>query len=289
MSDYLVRILAKEAGVRGLACVTTDLAQDGAHRHATSPTATATLAQGLTAAAMLGALIKVQQRVAIKVDARGPVGKLVAESNSYGRVRGYVANPAATLPPTTSPTDFGAAVGQHGLLTVVRDVGLKELAESIVPRQGGQLDSDLIYYFMQSEQSPTLVEIGVQMKDNGELHAAGGLLLQLLPDAEPTTLRNLAERLDDLPPIAAQFVAGDSPETILAALFRGIAYEVLETRPLAFQCTCSWAWAEQALRTLGRVDLEQLQAEGEAVVDCYFCHQQYLFGVEALETILETV
>lgn len=273
--------------MRGLACVTTELVQDAATRHATSPVATAALGHGLTAAALLGALIKIQQRVALKVEGDGPVGKVVAESNSYGRVRGYVEKTDATLPPTVRMDDFGAAVGRHGLLTVVKDLRLKDLYEGIVPLQSGQLDSDLIYYFMQSEQSPTVVEIGVKLNEQGELQAAGGLLLQLLPDAEPTALRTLAERLDDLPDFATQLAQGDTPETMLAALFGAVAYEMLETRPLHFQCNCSWIWAEQALLMLDRTDLEQLVTEGEAVVDCHFCHQRYLFGVEALETILE--
>lgn len=283
----MVRILAKEAGVRGMACVTTELVLDAATRHEASPVATVALGHGLTAAALLGALLKVQQRVAIKVEGDGPLGKMVVEGNSYGRVRGYISAPTATLPAPWSAGDVGMALGRRGLLTVVKDVGLKELYEGVVPLQSGQLDSDLVYYFIQSEQAPTLVEIGAKLNEQDELQASGGLLLQLLPDAEATTLRALAERLDDLPNFAAQLAQGQSPESILAAIFGDIPYEILEKQPLTFKCTCSWEWAEQAIRLLDREDLAQLMAEGEAVVDCYFCHQRYIFSVEALETILE--
>lgn len=119
------------------------------------------------------------------------------------------------------------------------------------------------------------------------MQASGGLLLQRLPDADTTTLRALAERLDDLPNFAAQLAQGQSPEHILATIFGEIPYEVLEKQPLTFKCNCSWEWAEQAIRLLDHEDLAQLMAEGEAVVDCYFCHQRYIFGVEALETIIE--
>lgn len=287
MSDYIVRILAKEAGVRGLACVTTNLVQDAATRHETAPVATVALGQGLTAVALLGALLKIRQRVALKIEGDGPVGKLVAEGDSYGRLRGYVSRPMATLPAPLQPDDVRAALGHNGLLTVVKDIGLQELYEGVVPLQSGQLDSDLVYYFMQSEQAPTLVEIGVKLTPNHELQSAGGILLQLLPDAVPFALRDLAERLDDLPGFAEQLAQGATPETILAALFGPISYETLETRPLSFQCSCSWGWAEQAIRLLDREDIEQLMAEGQAVVDCHFCHQRYIFSVEALETILE--
>ncbi|MEZ4730588.1 MAG: Hsp33 family molecular chaperone HslO [Caldilineaceae bacterium] len=114
-------------------------------------------------------------------------------------MRGYVSRPDATLSPTQWPDDFGATVGRQGVLTVVKDLGLQDLYESVVPLQSGRLDGDLVYYFMQSEQTPTLVEVGVKLNENDELIAAGGLLLQLLPDAAPTTLRTLAERLADLP------------------------------------------------------------------------------------------
>lgn len=286
MSDYIVRILAKEAGVRGLACVTTDLVQDAATRHEASPVATAALGHGLTAAALCGALLKIQQRVAIKVEGDGPLGKMVTEGNSYGRVRGYVSKPAITLPPPLQATDVGFALGRHGLLTVVKDLRLKDLYEGVVSLQGGQLDSDLVYYFMQSEQTPTLVEIDVKLSDKHELQAAGGLLLQLLPNADPTVLRSLAERIDDLPNFAEQLAQGASPEAILATIFGPIDYDMLETRPLQFHCSCSWQWAEQAILLLGREDIEQLMAEGQAVVDCHFCHQRYIFSVEALETII---
>lgn len=287
MSDYIVRVLAKEAGVRGLACVTTDLVLDAGARHENAPAATAALGHGLTGAVLLGALLKIRQRVAIKVEGSGPLGKMVAEADSYGRVRGYVSRPEATLPVMEWPGDFGVAFGRQGTLTVVKDLGLQELYESVVPLQSGRLDSDLVYYFMQSEQTPTLVQINIKLSENDELEAAGGLLLQLLPDAEPTTLRTLADRLAKAPDLADALTQGQTPESILATLFDDIVYETLETRPLQFHCSCSWAWAEQALRLLEREDIEQLMAEGQAVVDCHFCHQRYIFSVEALETILE--
>lgn len=287
VSDYIVRVLAKEAGVRGLACVTTDLVLDAGNRHDNAPAATAALGYGLTGAVLLGALLKIRQRVAIKVHGDGPLGKLVAEADSYGRVRGYVSQPEADLPVLEWPGDFGVAFGRQGTLTVVKDLGLQELNESVIPLQSGRLDGDLVYYFIQSEQTPTLVAIEIQLNENDELEAAGGLLLQLLPDADPTTLRSLASRLAQAPNIAEALAQGKTPETLLAALFDDISYETLEIRPLQFHCSCSWVWAEQALRMLERDDIEQLMDEGQAVVDCHFCHQRYMFSVEALETILE--
>jgi molecular chaperone Hsp33 len=283
-SDRIVRVLAKEAGVRGLACVTTALVAEAQRRHHTSPAATVALGYGLTAVALMGALLKVQQRVALKVEANGPLQKLVAEGDSYGRVRGYVAVPDVTAP---DPMDTASTLGNRGLLTVVKDLQLKELYEGVVPLQTGRLDSDLIYYLHHSEQVPALVEIDVKLNPAGELVAAGGLLLDALPGQDLTTLRNLAERLDDMAPLAEVLAAGETPATILAHLFGEVPYEVLEERPLRFECSCSWERSEQALIALGRAEIKNLMSEGQAVVDCHYCGERYIFGREALETILD--
>ena len=284
MEDYVVRIIAKEANVRGLVCVTTELVNEAVRRHSAGPAAAIALGHSLTAAALLGASLKVQQRVAIKVEGNGPLRKLVAESDSYGRLRGYVAVPDVIAP---DPSDLANTLGDNGLLTVVKDLRLKELYEGVVPLQTGELDQNLTAYLLQSEQVPSIVEIGASLASSGEVAAAGGLLLQSLPHQTTNGLQSLAEQLDDLPPIEAMLHSGQRPEELLAALFVGIPYETLETFPLRFQCSCSWAWAEQALVLLDRSDLEILIEEGQAVVDCHFCHERYIFGREALEMLLE--
>jgi molecular chaperone Hsp33 len=283
-SDTIVRVLAKEAGVRGLACLTTGVVAEAQRRHQAGPAATVALGYGLTAAALMGALLKVQQRVALKIEANGPLQKLVAEADSHGRVRGYVAVPDVVAP---DPTDTPRTLGNLGLLTVVKDLRLKELYEGVVPLQTGRLDSDLIYYLHHSEQVPALVEIGVKLNAAGEPVAAGGLLLDALPGQELATLRNLAERLDDMAQLAEVFAAGETPATVLAQLFGPVPYEVLEERPLRFECGCSWERSEQALIILGRAEIKNLMSEGQAVVDCHYCGERYIFGREALETILD--
>jgi len=287
MSDYMVRVLAQEAGVRGLVCVTTDLVNEARRRHTTAPAATVALGNGLTGTALLGAQLKVKQRVALKVEGNGPIRKLVAEGDSYGHVRGYVAEANPMLASAIDPSNTAISLGHVGLLTVVKDLRLKELYEGVVPIQTGQLDSDLVFYLTQSEQVPSLVEIGTKLAPTGECLAAGGLLLALLPGLELSPMRELAERLDDMAPIAELIAAGETPETILAQVFGPIEYEILLTQPLKFECSCSWARSEQAIIALGRAELETLLEEGQAVVDCHFCHERYIFGREALEMILE--
>lgn len=287
MEDKMVRALAKEIGVRAIICDTTQLAREAAQRHGTSPTATYALAEVLTAASLMGALLKVKQRVALKFEGNGPVGKILAESDSYGRIRGFVANPVIDAPESKGVRETAAALGNVGLLTVVKDVQLKELPESVVPLGGQAIDTELTLYLTQSEQIPSLVVINVRLDDAGNVALASGLLLQNMPDHSIDALRQLSERLQELPPLATMLESGKSLEAILAELFGDAAYTVLEHRDLRFQCNCSRQRTEMALVAMGKEELENLLAEqGEATVDCQYCRRQYHFSREDLEDLL---
>lgn len=287
MEDYLIRVIAKEAGVRGLACVTTHMANEAARRHEAAPTAAAALARGLTGGALMGATLKIGQRIAIKLEGDGPLEKILVESDAYGRVRGYVGNPQLNLPPVNGGQNVSGAVGDIGFLTVVRDLKLKEPVESVVPLQTGTVDADLTFFLNQSEQVLSAVEIGALMDEAGQLTAVAGFLFQALPPYEEKTIQDMIARMTDLPPIEKLLQEGDQPEDLLALIFTGMAYEVLEKRPLLYHCNCSQERSEQALINLGRAGLEELLAtEGEAVVNCQFCGQSYLFDADDLEMIL---
>ncbi|KAA3654566.1 MAG: Hsp33 family molecular chaperone HslO [Chloroflexi bacterium] len=287
MTDYLIRVIAKEAGLRGLACFTTELTQEAAQRHETKPTATVALAEGLTGVALLGALLKVRQRVAIKFEGNGPLQKILAESNAYGKVRGYVGNPDVELPLQHGVPNIAGALGNVGLLTVVKDLRLKELAESVVPLAAEPLEKELTYYLSQSEQIPSFVNMGVYANDDGEIEVAGGLLIQALPPYQDNIVARLQDRMEELPPLAELFHAGEKPESVLEKLFESIEYDILEKRDLLFQCGCSRERTEQALISLGVEELEHmLENEGGAEVDCHFCHEHYFFTSEDLEGLI---
>ena len=286
-NDHIVRALAREAGVLAMVGRADGVTLEAARRHRASPVATAALGNGLTAAALLGSLLKVQQRVAIKVEGNGPLQKMIVESDSYGRLRGYVANPTWTMPPPIGAEEVASGLGRLGLLTVVKDVGLKNLYEGVVPLQTGELDKDLMYYLMQSEQVLSLLELGAETDAQGRLLAAGGFFLQAMPGQDTAVLEALVERTEDLPPIGGMLAGGAAPVDILADIFGDVPYEVLETRPLSFHCSCSRERSLQALRLLDRDDLLTLIAEGEAVIDCHFCHERYVFDREVLQGILD--
>lgn len=288
-TDHIVRALAREAGVLAMVGRADGVTLEAARRHQATPVATAALGSGLTAAALLGSLLKVQQRIAIKVQGNGPLQKMVVESDSYGRLRGYVANPEWGVPPPIGPEEVAGALGRVGLLTVVKDTGIKNLYESVVPLQTGELDKDLMFYLMQSEQVLSLLELGAEIDAAGRLAAAGGLFLQAMPGQDTTVLEKLVERTEDLPPIAGMLAANVSPTEVLADIFGDVPYTVLETRPLTFHCSCSRERSLQALRLLDEDDLLVLIAEGEAVIDCHFCHERYVFDHTVLQTVLNEV
>lgn len=288
MEDYLVRALAKEAGLRGLACMTTNLVNELADRHGAAPTAAVALGRALTGGVLLGALLKVRQRLALKIEGDGPLQKMVVEADSNGQVRGYVAVPDVDLPQSLGEYDVPAAIGQQGALMVVRDLRLKELAEGSVPLVSGQIDEDLTYYLNQSEQIPSLVKIGVYADEDGVIQVAGGLLIQSMPPYNAEVVQEVAERLEEMPPVSQLLRSGKTAEDLLLLLFGSIPYRVLERRPVQFKCSCSWERTRAALATLGVEELESLLAtEGQAVVDCHFCHEQYVFGREELEALIE--
>ncbi len=285
-----MRAIAKEAGIRGLACVTTGLANEIADRHDANPAARAVLAHVLTAGALMGALLKVQQRVAVKLEGNGPLGRAIVEADSYGRVRGYTAVSQPQLDVTIATQKPVQAIGNEGVLTVVKDLRLKELYEGYVPLHGETVGEALTYYLNQSEQIPSVVATGVRLDENGRILVAGGLLLQSMPPDDGRLLHQLADQLQELPPVDALLAEGKTPENILKLAFGEVDYKVLEERPLEFHCTCSRERTEQALISLGRTEIEALLAnEGQAVVNCHFCHEEYTFSREDLEVILALI
>jgi len=271
-----------------LVCVTTELVHEAAQRHETSPAASVALGRTLTGAVLLGALLKVKQRVALKYEGSGPWHKILAEADSYGRVRGYVTTPEDDLPLVNGQFELENGIGRAGLLTVVKDLRLKELAESITPLAYSDFNQDLQAYFDQSEQIATAVQVGEVLDDAGQIVVAGGLLIQELPaPAETGMVAVLEERLQELPPIAALLAQGNTPEDVLALVFGDVPYELLEQRPLQFACDCSWERTRQALASIGPAEIAHLlETDGEAVVHCHYCHESYLFNAFELEVLL---
>lgn len=290
MKDYMHLALDKEDGVRGYAAATTDLVEEARQRHGTTPTATVALGRALTAAVLMSGLLKVGQRVALKWEGNGPLRKIVVEADSKGRTRGYVAETDIDLPLVRGEANVPAAIGAAGLLTVVRDLGLAELAEGTVHLVASDIASDLVYFLEQSDQVPSAVEVGVALNEDGSVAAAGGILIQPLPPYDPAMVIRLKEKLQELPPITAMLADGQKPEDILDQVFAGLQHKLLSKYPVRFECDCSRERTWAALASLGREELQTiLDIEGQAVVNCHYCHEQYVFGREELEELLTSM
>ena len=289
MKDYMYLALATDDGVRGYAAATTHLVEEARQRHGASPTAAVALGRALTAAALMSGLLKVGQRVAIKWEGTGPLRKIVVEADAKGRVRGYVAEPEVELPLVDGDFDVPGAIGRAGLLTVVRDLLLVELAEGTVHLATSDISGDLTYFLEQSDQVPSALEVGVSLNPDGSVAAAGGILIQPLPPYDPAVIARLKERLQEMPPVTAMLAEGQKPEAILDEVFAGINHKLLSKYPLRFECDCSRERTESALVSLGREELQALlDNEGEAVVTCQFCRTEYVFSGEDLAALIAT-
>jgi molecular chaperone Hsp33 len=286
VSDYLVRVLAKDANIRALACVTTELVADASRRHGTLPTASAALGRALTGAALFGALLKTGQRVALKFEGNGPLGKILTEADSNGVVRGGVGNPEVNLIRADGKLDVAGALGRVGLLTVTRDLGLKEPYRGTVPLYTGEIAEDLAWYMTESEQIPSAVGLGVFVDPDGSIAASGGFLIQSMPPQDDLLIDRLMARIEGMPPVTDFIRRGTTPEGLMEYLFDGIPFTVLEKRVLAFVCSCSRERIERVLLSLGRKDLGELIArQGGTSVTCEFCREEYRFSREELERL----
>lgn len=288
VEDYLVRIISKDGNVRGLACVTTDLVNEACRRNSTYPTASAALGRALTGAALLGALLKSGQRVALKFEGNGPLKKIVVEGESNGAVRGYVEVPNVDLPPKDGKLDVASALGKVGILTVTKDLGLEEPYQGIVQLYTSEIAADIAFYLAKSEQIPSAVGLGVFVEPDDRVSAAGGFLIQSLAGANEEIIDKLIEHIEKLPPITELLRRGKTPEELLEVIFADIPFTPLEKHMLALQCSCSRERVEKALLILGREEIDALMAAGEPTsVTCEFCLKQYVFSREELEWLVK--
>jgi molecular chaperone Hsp33 len=285
--DYLVRSITRDGSIRGLAVVTTGLVEEARQRQDAWPTAAAALGRALTGGVLLGALLKTGQRVAIKIEGDGPLGKILVEAESNGAVRGYVSRPHVHLPPKNGKLDVAGAVGRSGVVTVVKDLRLKEPYTGIVQLVSGEIAEDLAFYLVESEQIPSALALGVYVEPDGRVSAAGGFLIQTLPPVREEVLDQLIRRIQKLPTITDLLRAGQGPEDILASIYGELSYRILEKYAVAWQCSCSRDRVERALLTLGREELAKLTAaEPEIVITCEYCGRQYALTQVEIQELL---
>jgi molecular chaperone Hsp33 len=287
MNDYLVRAINEKATVIGLACVTTGLVNEASRLHGASRTVSAALGRALTGALMMGALMKRGQRVALKFEGNGPLKRIIVEADHEGTARGFVSVPEVEVPLLDEKLNVAGALGREGLLTVIKDVGMKEPYRGIVKLFTGEIAEDIAHYLVESEQIPSAVGLGVFVTNDGKVAAAGGFLVQSLPPSEVRMVDRLVENIRKIPSITDLLRQGRTPEDILAMIFEGISHHVLGRKNLSFRCTCSRERIQRVLISLGRDELQKLMIEQEAAeVTCEFCRARYHFTREELGNLL---
>ncbi len=288
MSDYIIRATAAQAQVRVFAATTKNLVEEARQRHNTSPVVTAALGRLLTAGAMMGAMQKGDNdKLTLQIKCSGPIGGLTVTADAKANVKGFVENPDVMLPPSKAgKLDVGGAL-DIGVLSVIKDMGLKEPYVGQTHLVSGEIAEDLTYYFATSEQVNSSVALGVLMDKNNTVRQAGGFILQLMPFAEEAVIAQLEENLKNLPSVTTMLERGETPESMLDIVLNGLEHEVLDKIPTKFECDCSKEKVEKALISVGQKDIQEMIDDGKPIeVKCHFCNTAYTFNIPELKAIL---
>lgn len=288
MGDYIVRATAGNAQIRAFAATTKELVETARQHHNTSPVATAALGRLLTGGVMMGSMMKNPTDVlTIQIKCSGPIGGLTVTGDAEGKVKGYVDNPEAILPPKNDKLDVGGALGQ-GVMTVIKDMGLKEPYSGQTILQTGEIAEDLTYYFATSEQVPSSVGLGVLMEKDNTVRCAGGFIVQVMPFIEEEVLCKLEENISNIQSVTTMLDAGFTPEMILEKVLDGLDVEFTDTLPAKFDCNCSKERIEKAIISVGKKDIQEMIDDGKAIeVKCHFCNTAYEFSIDELKNLLK--
>ena len=284
MSDYIVRATAADANIRAFAVTSKEMVETAREDHMTTPVMTAALGRLLSAGAMMGAMMKGDKDIiTLQIQCSGPAKGLTVTADSHGNVKGFAMNPHVELPLNAAgKLDVGGAL-DLGILTVIKDMGLKEPYVGTVPLQTGEIAEDLTYYFATSEQVPSSVGLGVLMNKDNTVAQAGGFIIQLMPFTSDEIIEKLEENIKNLPSVTTMLSEGKTPEQILETVLAGFDVTFHETVDAGFVCDCSAERVERSLCSLGDEDVADIIADGKPIeVKCQFCNKAYNYTVDEL-------
>lgn len=287
MSDYIVRATAADASIRAFAIQSKTMVETARVDHETSPIMTAALGRLLSAGAMMGTMMKGEKDVlTLRIQCSGPAKGLTVTADSHGNVKGFVANPNVDLPPKApGKLDVGGAL-DLGVLSVIKDMGLKEPYVGQCQLQTGEIAEDLTYYFATSEQTPSAVGLGVLVGKDGSVKQAGGFIIQLMPFTSDEVIEKLEQRIAQMDTVTNMLERGLSPEGILEEILGDLGLEILDTIDTQFYCDCSKEKVQRALSTISKKDLDDIINDGESIeVKCQFCNHAFHFSIEELKEI----
>lgn len=288
--DYVIRATAGQGSVRAFAANTTDLVSDAAKVHGLSPVASAALGRVLTAAGIMAVDMKSLNNVlSIIIKGSGPLGSVVSVARADGTIKGYVDNPQADLPLNEiGKLDVGGAVGLDGKLTIIKDLGLKEPYVGQVDLVTGEIGEDIANYFWVSEQQPSVIALGVLVNPDLSIRAAGGYIIQPMPDADEEVISSIEEKLAELPAISTLIDCGRTPEEILSMILGDFDVKINGKTDLRFQCDCSRERLERVILSLGKEELKDIiETDEHAELVCHYCNTKYHFNRDELQVLLD--
>ncbi len=289
MNDQIVRAISADGYCRATAITARGIVERARQIHKTLPTATAALGRLLCACSMMGSQQKEEDgSLTLQIRGGGPLGTLLATSDSDGNVRGYVQNPQISLMEKyPGKLDVGAAVGTDGTLTVIRDLHLKEPYVGSVALVSGEIAEDVTAYFARSEQTPTACALGVLVDTDQSVRAAGGYLIQLLPGAPDELIDRIEAGIAAAGTVTEILDGGADAAALLRRVLPDVALEILETAPVEYRCYCTRERVEAVLLSLGREELTQMAESGEsAKIECQFCDTDYTFSPDEIRRLL---
>ena len=285
----LIRCITSDGAVMASAIDSTEIVAEAERLHKTSAVVTAALGRLLTAASMMGNMLKGEKdTVTVKIDGGGPAGAVTAVADSHGFVRGYAVNPVVEIPlKPNGKLDVSGAIGTDGNVFVIKDLGLKEPYSGFVPIVSGEIAEDITSYYAVSEQIPTVCALGVLVNPDLTVKKAGGYIIQLLPAADENTVSRLEENLKKARPVTEQLDDGKDILDILKEMLDGFDTEVLSTNDIGYKCRCSRERTEKTIASLGIAELESIAEEmPEVEVKCSFCGKSYVFNREEMQKII---
>ena len=288
--DHILRASAGDGSVRIFIANTRDTVQKAFELHRTSPVMSAAMGRALTAAAIMGSMLKTDgDMVTIQIKGDGPGGGLTVTSDNKSRVKGYPNNAIVDIPlKPNGKLDVQAALG-YGTLTVIKDMGLKEPYVGQIPLVSGEIAEDMTYYFAKSEQTPSAVALGVLVDRDYSIKQSGGFIIQMMPDADDGIISQLEDKLSKLDSVTAMLENGMTTKDILNELAGDIGACILDTVPVKYYCSCSADRVRKALVSLGKKELAQIiEEDGKATLHCHFCNKDYDFNRDELIEILQS-
>ncbi|AXI00744.1 Hsp33 family molecular chaperone HslO [Sporosarcina sp. PTS2304] len=290
-TDYLVKALAFDGGIRAYAVRSTETVGEVQRRHHMWPTATAALGRTISATVMMGSMLKGEDKLTVKIQGDGSLGPMVVDADARGNVRGYATNPQTHVPLNDqNKLDVRGVVGTEGTLSIIKDLGLKDYFTGQVPLISGEIAEDFTQYFVVSEQIPSAVALGVLVNPDNTVKASGGFILQVMPGATDETITHLEKKLSNVTPISTLIDQGLTPEEVLIEVLGEENMEFLGTTDVRFECECSRERFGNAIQSLGQQEVQAMIDEDHgAEAQCHFCLETYQYSEEDLQQFIDNM